>query len=52
MSVEEQIGRLAASVNDYMSVDIDANGHLIYERADTVDVDFNLRDGDLIVEEV
>ena len=40
----------AAANAGYMDVYIDDNGHLIYERTDQVDVDFDLTNGRLIAE--
>ena len=42
----------AAANAGYMWIDMDANGHLVYERTDAVDVDFELDDGHLIMEAV
>ena len=42
----------AAGQSGYMFFHIDSNGDLIYERTSNVDVDFQLVDGDLILEAV
>jgi len=45
-----EVAQQAATTAGFIDIEIDENGHLIYTRSDTVDIQFSLEDGHLILE--